>query len=181
VPFGVTATVTGSTVVIRWNAPPAGGRGYILEAGTMPGGTNAARFATGLTYVVANAVPAGVYYVRVRAQQGAGVSAASEELAVRVGISGDCAAAPANPSNLAAATQGLNVHVTWAASAGCSPTHYLLLAGSAPGASNLAQVAVPGQSLGATASAGTYYVRVLAVNAFGASAPSNEITVTLHP
>jgi hypothetical protein len=56
----------------------------------------------------------------------------------------------------------------------------VLVAGSASGLSNLAQAAVAGEELVAGAAPGSYYVRVVAVNAFGASAPSNEIVVTLR-
>ena len=89
------------------------------------------------------------------------------------------AVAPTAPSNLAANVSGLNVTLTWGASAN-SPTQYILQAGFAPGQTAIS-VALPGSqtSFSASASAGTYYVRIVAVNADGTSAPSNEVTVVL--
>src|SRR4029453_5297280 len=70
---------------------------------------------------------------------------------------------------------GLVVTFSWNAGAGCAATNYVLLAGSAPGTSNIAIANVGGlTSFSAAAPAGTYYVRVLAQNAFGFSEPSNE-------
>ena len=89
------------------------------------------------------------------------------------------AAAPTAPSNLTAAVSGLSVTLSWGASAN-NPTQYILQAGSAPGQSSIT-VALSGSTttFSASAGAGTYYVRVVAVNADGTSAPSNEVTVVL--
>jgi hypothetical protein len=55
-----------------------------------------------------------------------------------------------------------------------------VLVGSVSGATNLAAFEVgPATSLSAGAAPATYYVRVQARNGFGASAPSNEITVVV--
>lgn len=89
------------------------------------------------------------------------------------------AVAPTAPANLAANVSGLNVTLTWGASAN-APTQYILQAGFAPGQTAII-VPLPGSqtSFSASAGAGTYYVRVVAVNADGTSAPSNEVTVVL--
>jgi hypothetical protein len=90
------------------------------------------------------------------------------------------AAVPTAPTNLAASVSGLSVNLVWEASAN-SPTQYIIQAGSAPGLSNLAQIPVSASrtSFGGSAGSGTYYVRVVAVNADGVSTPSNEVVVTL--
>ena len=89
------------------------------------------------------------------------------------------AATPTAPTNLTAAVSGLFVSLSWGASAN-SPTQYILQAGSAPGQTSIT-VPLSGSTttFSASAGAGTYYVRVVAVNADGTSAPSNEVTVTL--
>jgi hypothetical protein len=75
------------------------------------------------------------------------------------------------------------VALAWDAPTGsCAPTLYLLQAGSASGASDVANAPVAGTSLAAAGVAnGTYYIRVLAVNALGPSIPSNEIIVIVGP
>jgi hypothetical protein len=89
------------------------------------------------------------------------------------------AAAPTAPSNLVGNVSGLNVTLTWGASANL-PTQYILQAGFAPGQTAIT-VPLPGTQtfFNASAGPGTYYVRVVAVNADGTSAPSNEVTVVL--
>lgn len=184
-PEGLKATVIGSTVTITWAAPTAGTvSSYVLEAGTSPGASNAAYVDTGNPdpSFVATGVPAGVYYVRVRAANLSGASTPSAELTVAVGGASVCDGAPQAPTGLTARAQSLTASLRWTpAATGCTPTHYVLVAGSASGLSNLAQAAVAGKELVAGAAPGSYYVRVVAVNAFGTSAPSNEIVVTLRP
>lgn len=89
------------------------------------------------------------------------------------------AAVPTAPSNLVAAVSGLAVTLTWTASAN-APTQYILQAGFAPGQTAITVPLSAAQTtFSASAGAGTYYVRVIAVNADGTSAPSNEVTVVL--
>lgn len=89
------------------------------------------------------------------------------------------AAVPTAPSNLAASVNGLFVTLAWGASAN-QPTQYILQAGFAPGQTAI-QVPLSGSTttFSASAAAGTYYVRVVAVNAEGISAASNEVVVVL--
>lgn len=182
-PRDIRAVTNGSSLTITWEAPPSGASAYVLEAGSAPGATNLASVNTGnsRTSLTAPSVPAGVYYLRVRAVTSLGVSAPSEEIRVSVGAAADCRP-PAAPTSLRATTQGLTVALTWTGPGGaCAPTHYVVHAGSAAGRSNLAQAAVATPALAARAAAGTYFVRVVAVNAAGTSAPSNEVVVTLRP
>jgi hypothetical protein len=182
-PRTLTAKVSGSTVTLTWSAAFGPVSSYVLEAGMSPGATNAAVMNTGNTgtSLVVTDVPAGIYYVRVRGANASGPSSPSPEITVVVGGDTRCHAAPPPPRALKAAVQRLTATLGWAAPVGgCSPTHYVLIAGSAAGRSDLAQAAVTGQTLTAGAAPGTYYVRVLAVNAFGVSTPSNEIVVTLR-
>ena len=96
-----------------------------------------------------------------------------------VGVSVPRAAAPTAPTNLTAAVSGLSVTLSWGASAN-TPRMYILQAGFAPGQTAIS-VPIEGNTttFRASAGAGTYYVRVLAMNDDGTSAPSNEVTVVL--
>jgi hypothetical protein len=178
-PQDLIARVNGSTVTLEW-AYAAAASEYILEAGTSPGASNAARVDVGATSIVVNDVPNGTYYVRVRAKNARGASAPSREVAVAVGgEAAQCSAAA--PPQLRAGTSGAQVNLSWSAPAGCAPSHYIVMAGSGPGLSNLAQAAVHGAALSATAPAGTYYVRLAAAYGTTVSAASNEIVVTVRP
>jgi uncharacterized repeat protein (TIGR03803 family) len=84
------------------------------------------------------------------------------------------------PGGLSASVNGSTVVLNWTASPGA--TSYIIQAGSSPGQSNLANSGTGSSSPTITATgvpAGTYYVRVLAQDAGGVSAPSNEIVVTV--
>ena len=87
-PGNLIATVSGSSVTLRWS-PAAQGDAlpthYVLEAGMSPGTSNAAVMPVGAQTVIGvNAVPSGVYYVRVRSANGAALSAPSNEVVVSV-------------------------------------------------------------------------------------------------
>jgi predicted phage tail protein len=180
-PSGLTATIVGTTVTLSWGAPSGcAPTSYIIQAGSAPGLSNLANFSTGSTATTFTAagVGAGTYYVRVLAAATGAQSAPSTEIAFTVGV---CGTVPGAPTNLQAAVTGSTVVFTWTAPAGgCAPTSYVLQAGSTSGASNLASVPVSGTSFTAAGVAdGTYYVRVVGVNAVGPSAASNEVVLTL--
>jgi hypothetical protein len=186
VPGELAAVVTGNSVTITWQ-PPAGGAaplGYLVEAALSPGGPVVAAFLVIQPSIVLNAVPNGVYYVRVRAGNAEGIGASSSEAIVSVpGGGGPCTTPPGAPGNLNASVSNSTVTLTWQpASAGCAATAYVVQAGSAPGLSDLAIFNVGNTTrLSVTAPVGTYFVRVVGVNAFGGSVPSNELTVTVGP
>lgn len=92
------------------------------------------------------------------------------------------AGAPLPPTLQPASVSGNLVELAWAASpAGGVPTSYQIQAGSGPGLANLAVLGVAAVPtlLQTSAPPGTYYVRIVAINAQGISAPSNEIIVTV--
>jgi hypothetical protein len=87
-PTGVIAGISVDRVVtLTWHPPTAGGapETYVIEAGDAPGLANIAVLDTGSASpsLVVNAPP-GRYYVRVRARNGAGTSAPSEEVVLIV-------------------------------------------------------------------------------------------------
>lgn len=171
-PTNLSAAVAGSTVALTWQAGAgSAGATFWLEAGSAPGTSNIGAWPTATTQLVAAGVPAGRYFVRVRAATADGISGYSNEVDVRVG----CGAALVAPQSLAGSVSGLAVALSWTPVAGASG--YVLEAGSASGLTNIASVPTAATSLAATVPAGTYYVRVRATSACGLGDASNEVVL----
>ena len=87
------------------------------------------------------------------------------------------------PTGLAASASGSTVTLGWSAPSSGTPSAYVIEAGSASGLANLTSFSTGSTATAFSASgvgAGTYYVRVRATNAGGASAPSNEVTLIVR-
>lgn len=156
---------------------------YVLEAGVAPGDASLAASDTGssATSLTVATVPTGTYFVRVKARNSAGISAASNEIVVVVGGSaGPCSGPPSAPAALTATVSGQTVTLNWTAAAGIVTT-YVLEAGSISGASNLVNAATGSTSTSLTAVAppGIYFVRVKARNPCGTSTAIVEVVVTV--
>jgi hypothetical protein len=82
-PTGLSNQVSGSTVSLTWNAT-SGATGYVLEAGTAPGAANVGAAPVASNGMVVPGVPTGAYYVRVRAVNSCGSSAATTDSLVSV-------------------------------------------------------------------------------------------------
>jgi predicted phage tail protein len=121
-------------------------------------------------------VPTGGYYVRVRARNANGTSAATADLPIAVGCS-----FPAAPSTFTAAVAGQTVTLGWSIAAGVTQT--IVEAGITPGfASALVTVAFAAPATGTAfpgVPSGTYYAHVRAVNSCGQSGPSVERTIVV--
>ena len=184
-PTNLTGSASGSRVTFQWIGPVSGDppSSYVVEAGSATGRADLANFDTDTTLTVftADSVPAGTYFVRVRAKNSAGLSPPSNEVSVTVGGGAPppCAGAPSSPSGLIATVTGTSLTLTWTAPAtGCPPTSYTVEAGSGPALADLATVNTGSTATSFTASgvgAGTYFARVRAVNDAGRSTPSNEV------
>jgi hypothetical protein len=90
VPTGLSAAVNGTSVALTWSAP-AGGcppSTYGVEAGSTSGASNLASVSTNSTATsfASSNVPAGTYFVRVRAGNGSSFGSPSNEVVVTVGI-----------------------------------------------------------------------------------------------
>ena len=88
---------------------------------------------------------------------------------------------PDGPTSVAATVVGHAVAIVWTPpTSGGTPSGYRLEAGYAPGAANAAvlNTTAPGFAA-AGVPAATYYVRVRAFNAAGASPPTADIVVTV--
>ena len=185
-PSGLAGAVAGSMVTLYWTAPSSGDpvASYVIEAGSSAGSRDLANFTTGsvATSYVATSVPAGSYFVRVRATNTGGASTPSNEIVVTVTGSTE-RLAPGPPTNLSASVSRATIVLNWTvASSGGVPASYILEAGSTVGAANLANFNTGSAATSFTATDvanGTYFMRVRATNAVGTSAPSNEVVVTV--
>jgi len=85
-PLNLTASVSGATVSLAWAAPASGGApaSYVLEAGSAPGLADIAVAPVAGTGIVVPGVPAGRYFVRVRAVNAAGSGPPTTDVAVVV-------------------------------------------------------------------------------------------------
>jgi endonuclease/exonuclease/phosphatase family metal-dependent hydrolase len=184
-PSNLSASVTGDAVTLTWTAPPGGINGYRVEAGTAPGLSNAANALVGPTpSLFVPGIPAGTYYVRVRAVAADGESGPSNEVVLSVGAARPqaCAAPPSAPSNLTAVVTGSFVTLSWTPSVGCAAITYVLQAGSAPGASDLAIAHLGGATtVSASAPDGVYYVSVAAISAYGTAVSDSATLVIGQP
>jgi hypothetical protein len=88
------------------------------------------------------------------------------------------AAVPTAPANLVSSVNGQAVTLTWTA-AGNAATNYIVQAGFAPGQTAAAFSVGNTTTVTASAGPGTYFVRVVAMNAEGASPPSNEVVIVI--
>src|SRR5688500_5236081 len=83
-PTNLTATINAdNTLTLQWSPPQTGGAptGYLVQLGTSAGATDVLNQQIGnVTSYHIDSLPAGTYYVRIRALNASGVSAASNEL-----------------------------------------------------------------------------------------------------
>lgn len=172
-PGGLTAGVAGNAVTLQWS----GTGPFRLEAGTAPGVANAFAGEVGNVTALAATAPAATYYARVFARNACGLSLPSNEVLIAVRV-------PDAPTALVASTIGAAVTLRWTAPVGPAPAGFVIEAGSAPGAANIASLPLAGTTTLLTVPNvpdGTYYVRVRAASDEGVGAPSNELTLVVGP
>ena len=183
-PQRLTASVSGDNVRLSWS--PSDGddetEGYQVEAGLSPGARDAATVDVGqsLVFQVAQ-VPPGRFYVRVRGRNRFGVSEPTDDVLVVVGSLGE---PPPRPLNLRVNAVGAAATFSWSRPEGASgAVQYRLDAGTAPGLSDIAMVDLGDVTAFRVEGVppGVFYVRVRAVNQFGSSPPSNEVTLRHSP
>src|SRR5262249_47405160 len=138
-PRNLVGQVQGPFVSLAWS-PPSGGSvaGYVIEAGTSPGATNLAQVpVSASTTSISAPVGFGTYYVRVRAfNTTPAAGPASNE--VTLNVNGGATPA-AQPQNFRVSVSGSSVTFSWnPPSPSEGVTDYVLDAGTAAGASNLA-------------------------------------------
>jgi hypothetical protein len=88
--------------------------------------------------------------------------------------------APGAPTLNPPVVTGSTVALSWTAGSGGTPTGYTVIATATPNGAPIASVGLTGTSaLFPNVPPGTYYLRLTASNAAGASAPSPQVTVTM--
>ncbi|MCC7126713.1 MAG: serine hydrolase [Acidobacteria bacterium] len=185
VPTAVQATASGNTLFMSWAAPASGAAptGYTLVARTAPGAAPLLTLPLGLTTTFTATAPNGTYLVSLTASNAFGTGPESAAISVTFP---SVVPAPTPPTGLMVNLAGNNATFGWTPPVSGAPlSGYQLLAGSTPGFST--PIAVLPLSPAATSThvpnvpPGTYYVRLVAQNAGGTSAPSNEVTVVVAP
>lgn len=179
-PEGLDTRIENGTLSLAWTratigAPPAS---YVLEAGSAPGLANIGTLPLSATSFTVPGVPPGVYYLRVRAVNGAGVSAPSPEVTVVAGATG-CVAGPPPPTPQPVVVNGATIALSWQPSPGAGTTSYTVQAGTAEGRADLGTVPLGASSLLTVDNvpAGVYFVRATAANACGFTSPSSDSVV----
>lgn len=178
-PTDLEAIVNGGIVTLTWTASVTPGVSGYRVLGN-PFGIDAP-FSTlvpaGTTTFAAPA-PRGVFVVRVRALSACGASAASNDVLLGVG---GAELPPGAPDDFAAVVNGSAVTFSWTAPLTGGPAGaYILEAGSGPGLSDIVRVPVQGTTLMApNVPAGTYFVRVRAVNNAGQGDAAAEVQVVV--
>ncbi|MGE0816734.1 MAG: carboxypeptidase regulatory-like domain-containing protein [Vicinamibacterales bacterium] len=180
-PVNLAAWTAGGRLNMTWSAPAGGPAptGYVIEAGTAAGLANLATLPVTARSFTVEPVPPGFYFLRVRSSLSGLVSVPTSDVMITVG---NVPAPPSPPRAFVVTVSGSLVTMTWQPAIFGPVTGYVIEAGSAAGLSNLAvfntgstatNLAIPGVP------AGTYYLRLRAVNGAGASAVSTERGVTV--
>ncbi|MFN7978615.1 MAG: hypothetical protein U0P30_10790 [Vicinamibacterales bacterium] len=182
-PTNLQAVVSGNTLNLSWSAPSSGGAptAYTLVVRTAPGGPVLTGIPLGNVTSFAAVGPNGTFVISVQASNAGGAGAESGSVTV---VLPTVPAPPGPPSGLVAGASGNTATFTWnPPSSGGAVQTYLLAAGLTPGfALPIATLPLPGTSTSAVVPgvpAGTFYIRVVAQNAGGVSAPTNEAVLTV--
>ena len=98
-PGSLMGSVSGLTVSLTWAAVPDAGVTYVLDVGSTPGASNLGQYLLGTLTSMSASAPIGSYYVRLRAINACGSSAASNEVTLIVGGDGGTGAPPGPTSD----------------------------------------------------------------------------------
>jgi hypothetical protein len=180
-PTDLQVTQSGATLAFNWTLPAAPSRtGVRLEVGTVAG--RADLIAIDLPadrQTFSAAAPPGRYFARVRALAGVATSPTTPDVSFAVGPP----AVPGAPLDFSVVADGARATFAWQPPSTGAPLQYELQVGSREGSRDLAAIALPGAatSWSVNAPVSTYWTRLVAVNAAGPSAPSNEAFLDLVP
>ena len=170
------SAMSGGLVTFRFTPAPLGppATGFVLEGGISPGQVLASIPTGSASPIYSVLVPDGSFYARVHATRGSERSAASNEIRLHVNVP----VAPSAPDLFSSTVNGNSVVLTWRNTfGGAAPAGIVLDVTGAATASfplGLTEIfAVNGVP------AGTYQLRMRAVNGAGTSAQSAPVTVTI--
>ena len=175
--MALSSTTEAGTITLAWDPPTTGTpTGYAIAWGAQSGVyTDYVDVGRATSYTFDNLVDGRTYFFAAYAYDASGPSSPSNELR----HSGGCASAPAAPGGLTADVVSTTVKLRWQAPVGEVPHGYRVQVGSRTGLSDLATLYVTTTALDGTATAGTYFVRVLSENLCGASPASPEVSLTV--
>jgi hypothetical protein len=178
-PAGLSISIAAGRATATWVPPGFGASplAYILEVGTAAGRSDIGRFTLPAGARSASGrVPPGTYALRIKAASAAGEGPPSPDVFLTV-PSGSCDP-PAAPALSPVLRNGSFLMVPWSAPPTGQAADYRLLAGTSPGASDLAVVPVLGGSsfVYPAPGAGTYHLTVQALSACAPPATSNPVT-----
>jgi Tol biopolymer transport system component len=171
----VVDAVVGNVVTLRWTNPSFGPAPaeFVIEGGTSPGEVLAALPTGSAAPTFTFSAPAGSFYLRVHALNGAFRSAASNEVRIHVNVP----VAPSAPANVLGLVNGATLTLAWRNTyEGGTPSSIVL---DVTGAITM----TVSLGLGETVTVGgvppgTYTLRLRAQNTAGSSPPSNAVTLT---
>jgi hypothetical protein len=182
-PTNVQATASGNTLNLTWGAPTTGApaTSYTLLARTAPGAPPVVALPLGAITSFAATAPNGTFLLSLTAANASGTGPESPVSTVTFPAA---LVPPASPTGFGVSVAGSTATFSWTAPlSGGAPSGYVLLAGTTPGFSTpFAALPVPAAATSLAipgVPAGTYYLRLVAQNAGGTSAPSNEVTLTV--
>jgi endoglucanase len=199
-PSGLMATAgSSSQISLNWLAaapPPGCSIAYSVFRSTAPGfapssGNQVAKGLTATSFADSGLAAATTYYYIVESTDAAGSSGPSNTASATTQSGGNnCSAVPSTPANLAATSvSSTQITLTWtnvAPPSNCSVVYNVFRStsnGFTPSSSNQIASNLGSASFsdaGLTAST-TYYYRIEAVDAVGASAPSSQVSASTRP
>ena len=181
-PLALRTTAGTNSVTSNWVAPNLGAAATIYEVhvGSGFGMNDVASATTASATHTASSLAAGSYWVRTRAASGGLAGAWSSSVQTPV-ASAPCTAAPGTPILLPVTTTPGQVTFTWIAMGGAAATFDAQIAFGAglPPVGTLSTTG-PGTSLVWNQMSGNFAARLVATNACGASARSNEVSFSVQ-
>jgi hypothetical protein len=180
-PTNLQVTQSGPAIGLDWQLPSSPARtGVRIEVGSADGRADLGVIDLPPDQQTFTAsAPPGRYFARMRALAGAATSLPTADVSFAVGPP----PVPGAPLDVSAVADGASIAFAWQTPSTGAPERYELEVGSTEGGRDLAAVALPGASNGwnVVAPVSRYWARLVAVNAAGRSAPSNELFIDLVP
>jgi hypothetical protein len=182
-PTGLQASIEALDLTLTWLPPAIGAppSAYVVEFETLPGHHDTATV-PGISRSFTRRVASGLRWATVRATTGGSISGSSNGVGASLG--GDtCTGAPGAPVFLPGTAVGRLRIFSWLPASGPPATHFRIDVSIESDASPVATLTTPGPgtSFVWTGPSGGIAARVVAVNACGASAPSNQVIVAALP